>query len=168
MIAELLLPEFDQEMAVTRRVLERFPEDKADYRPHEKSMTLGRLAGHVAEMPGWGVATLAADSFDFNPKDGKPYEAFEAKTKAELLEVFDKGVAEMRAALVACPDEAYGDNWKLLSGGETIMEMPRMAVLRGFVLSHTIHHRAQLGVYFRLNDIPLPQVYGPTADEPGM
>jgi len=166
MIAQSLLPEFDQEMATTRKTLERVPEDKFDYRPHEKSMTLGRLAGHLAELPGWGVTTIEQDVFDFNPVGGKPYEAFVAKSRDKALEVFDQGVAAMRKALEGASDDELMATWTMKNAGETVMSMPRIAVLRGFVFNHGVHHRAQLGVYLRLNDVPVPSMYGPTADEP--
>lgn len=167
-IAQSMLPEFDHEMALTRKTLERAPEDKYDYKPHEKSMSMGALVGHLAESPGWAKPTCDADSFDVAPKDGPKWEPFIAKTKAEGLAKFDAAVAEARAAIADCSDEAMMAPWSLLAAGETKFTMPRMAVLRSMIFNHNVHHRAQLGVYLRLNDVPVPSIYGPSADEDGM
>ena len=164
-IADSILPEFDNEMANTRKTLERAPDDKFAWKPHEKSMTLGRLAGHLAEMPGWGVYTLNTASFDIAPADGPAMQPFQPKSRQEVLSLFDKGVAEMRAALAAAKDDQLLQPWSLLSGGTPIFTMPRIAVIRGMILNHSIHHRAQLGVYLRLNNLPVPALYGPSADE---
>ena len=164
-ISEMLLPEFDQEMANTRKSLERIPEDKLDWKPHEKSMTLGRLSGHLAELAAWGTATLKQDTFDFQPPGAPPYQPLIPKSRKEVLDAFDKGAKESRAAIAESSDQHLMANWSLLSGGKTLMTMPRTAVLRGFVMNHIIHHRAQLGVYLRLNDVPVPSIYGPSADE---
>ncbi len=162
-----LLPEFDQEMANTRKTLERVPEDKLAWTPHPKSMAMGRLATHVAQIPGWATMTLEKDSLDLAPQ-GVPVEPpQEAKSRKELLELFDKNVAGARAAIAGASDEHLGKPWTLLSGGRTILTLPRIAVLRGFVMNHGIHHRAQLGVYLRLNNLPVPALYGPSADEGG-
>jgi uncharacterized damage-inducible protein DinB len=164
-MTDAFLPEFDMEMANTRKVLDRVPEDKLDWRPHPKSSTLGALATHVATLPGWTVETFGRDELDIVP-DGKEYQPpQEARSREELLARFDAGVTAGRAALASASDASMFQNWTLLKGGQKILTMPRAAVLRGFVLSHIIHHRAQLGVYLRLNDIPLPAIYGPTADE---
>lgn len=164
-ISESILPEFDQEMAGTRKVLERIPDDKLDWKAHPKSNTIGWVAAHLAEIPGWVGGTLTQDSWDLNPVGGEPYKSPVATSRQQVLEVFDKNVAEARAAIVATPDSDYMHSWSLLSGGETLMKMPRIAVIRGFVLNHTIHHRAHLCVYLRLNDIPVPGLYGPSGDE---
>jgi uncharacterized damage-inducible protein DinB len=164
-IKDALLPEFDHEMASTRKTLERVPEDKFGWKPHEKSMTMGRLAGHVAELPGWTVQTLKQDSLDIAPISGPPFQPKIATSRADLLAFFDKSVADGRAALASTSDEEMMKPWSLLAGGKTMMTMPKVAVLRTFVLSHGIHHRAQLGVYLRLNDVAVPSVYGPSADE---
>ena len=164
-IADSILPEFDNEMANTRKTLERAPDDKFAWKPHEKSMTLGRLAGHLAEMPGWGVYTLKTASFDIAPADSPAMQPFQPKSRQEVLSLFDKGVAEMRAALAAAKDDQLLQPWSLLSGGKPIFTMPRIAVIRGMILNHSIHHRAQLGVYLRLNNLPVPALYGPSADE---
>jgi uncharacterized damage-inducible protein DinB len=164
-IRDGLLPEYDHEMATTRRTLERVPEGKSDWRPHEKSMTLGRLAGHLAEIPGWCPMTLEQDSFETSPADGPAMQPVVMTSRSELLELFDKNVAAGREALSKVSDEALMKPWALLAGGKKMMELPRIAVLRGFILNHSIHHRAQLGVYLRLNNVPVPSVYGPSADE---
>lgn len=161
-IAQSLLPEFDQEMAGTRTTLERVPEDKFSYQPDPKSMTMGRLAAHVAEMPGWGVFAMKGDSLDL-AGDFKP---FTPKNRAELLAGFDKNIAEARAAIAAGSDEAFMQPWSLKMGDQVLFTMPRIAVIRSMVMNHTIHHRAQLTVYFRLNGVPVPGLYGPSADEP--
>jgi uncharacterized damage-inducible protein DinB len=160
-IAEMLLPEFDQEMANTRKMLELVPEDKFDYKPHEKSMTLGRLAGHTAEMAAWGATTLNTERLDLGP-DTKP---FSPKSRKELVDSFDKGVAEARAAIAGASDEDLAVIWTLTYAGQTIFSIPRAAVLRTMVMNHTIHHRAQLGVYLRLVEVEIPGMYGPSADE---
>jgi uncharacterized damage-inducible protein DinB len=163
-ISEQLLPEFEHEMANTRKILERVPEDKLGWKPHEKSMSLGRLAGHIAELPLWAVHTLTVDSYDITPKDGK-YEAHEMTSRNETLANFDNWVSQAREALLGTPDEAYRKIWKLTGSGETYLEMPRGAVFRALVLSHMIHHRGQLSVYLRLNGVAVPGMYGPSADE---
>src|SRR5262249_2720878 len=164
-IAESMLPEFDQEMAGTRKTLERLPEDKYDWRPHEKSFTMGALASHIANMIGWATVTIEQDSFDFAPPGAEQYREEPVKSRAELLEKFDKGLASARAALAAASDEAMMTPWSLLKGGEAIFTMPRVTCLRSMIFNHLIHHRAQLTVYLRLNDVPVPALYGPSADE---
>ena len=164
-IGQTMLPEYDHEMATTRKCLERFPEGKNDWTPHEKSMPLSRLASHTAEVPSWIAPTLAQDSLDLNPPEGDPYKPPHYETKEALLEAFDRDVAAGREALAAATDEQMMGMWSMLSGGEQIMSMPRIAVVRSFVMNHLIHHRAQLGVYYRLLGIPVPAIYGPSADE---
>jgi uncharacterized damage-inducible protein DinB len=163
-ISDSLLPEFDHEMANTRKVLERLPEDKFGWRPHQKSFTMGALATHVATLPFWALMTIEVDSIDISA----PMENPEAKTRAELLERFDRSTAPARAAIAAAGDERLLAPWSLVSGGTALLTMPRTAVLRSFVMNHLIHHRAQLGVYLRLNDVPVPALYGPSADEMAM
>jgi uncharacterized damage-inducible protein DinB len=164
-ISDSVLPEFDQEMANTRKVLERVPHDKLSWKPHPKSFSFGGLATHIATMPEWGKLTMEMDSFDYAPPGAPPYEPPTFASNKELLEAFDKGVAEARAAIAGADDAKFLGPWSLMAGGKTMMTMPRIAVIRSFVMNHTIHHRAQLGVYLRLNDIPVPALYGPTADE---
>jgi uncharacterized damage-inducible protein DinB len=164
-ISQAMLPEFDMEMRNTRRTLERVPEDKFDWKPHEKSMTMGQLASHIANLPSWAVLSTSGDSFDLRPVDAPAPKTPQAATTAELLEMFDKNMEAARAAIAGASDEHLMKPWSLLAGGQTVMTLPRVGVLRGFVMNHTIHHRAQLGVYLRLNDVPVPSVYGPSADE---
>jgi uncharacterized damage-inducible protein DinB len=159
--SQTLLPEFEEEMKNTRKLLECVPDGKFDYQPHSKSMTLGRLASHVAEMPSWAFTTLDVEVLEMGP-DFKPEIA---STRAELLEKFDKGVAQARKKIGAATDEDWQKIWTFKYAGKTIMELPRSAVMRGVVMNHMIHHRAQLGVFLRLNDVAIPGMYGPSADE---
>src|SRR5262245_7610322 len=140
-ISKTILPEFDHEMANTRKTLERVPDGKFDWKPHEKSASLGGLATHLANIPSWTAQTFDRDELDISP-DGKPYRIEEAKSRAELLEAFDKNVATARAALEAATNENWQGNWSLLVTGKTIFTLPRTAVMRGFIMSHSIHHRA--------------------------
>jgi uncharacterized damage-inducible protein DinB len=167
-LSQSLLSEFDHEMANTRKVLERIPEDKLDWKVHEKSNTIGWVGMHLAEIPGWADVTLNQDALDIAPPGGEAYRTPAATSRREILERFDKNVAAARAAIAAAPDEQFMKPWSLLNGGQTVFTMPRVAVLRSFVLNHNIHHRAHLCVYLRLNDVPVPALYGPSADEPGM
>lgn len=167
-ISEALLPEFDQEMQNTRKLLEVVPEDRPDYKPHPKSMPLARLAGHVAELPGWAVNTIRVDVLDLTPASGESFKPLFMTTRKELLDAFDKNVAESRAAIAGASDEHLHKIWSLVYNGQTVMTMPRVAVLRSVVMNHIIHHRAQLGVYLRLNDVAIPGMYGPSADEDRM
>ncbi len=164
-LSDMLMPEFEQEMAGTRRTLERVPEDKFDWQPHEKSTSLGGLATHLANLPSWVGHTIEKDELDIAPPGEPPLRMPPATTRAEVLAHFDQNVAAARVALAGASDEHLLKPWSLLSGGKTVLTMPRVAVLRGFVLNHNIHHRAQLGVYLRLNDVPVPAIYGPSADE---
>ncbi len=164
-IGERMLPEFDHEMANTRKTLERVPDEKFGWKPHAKSMTMGQLASHIADIPGWVSLTLESDSLDVNPPDGQGHKPLAAKTRQELLEAFDHNVATARAALEAVEDEKMMQTWSLLRSGTPIFSLPKAAVQRSFVMNHLIHHRAQLGVYLRLNDLPVPSTYGPSADE---
>jgi len=159
--SEWLLPEFDEEMKNTRKMLERVPDGKFDYQPHTKSMKLGRLATHVAELPGWTSYTLDLEVLDWQP-DQKPVFA---ATQAELLEMFDKNVTAARAKIEAASDDDWQVIWTFKYAGQTIMSMPRAMVMRMTIMNHLAHHRAQLGVYLRLNDVAIPGMYGPSADE---
>jgi uncharacterized damage-inducible protein DinB len=163
-LSESLLPEFDHEMANTRKTLERVPDGKFDWKPHEKSSKMGNLAGHLANLPSWGALAISSDSFDMAP-GGKPVKTPEVSSTKDVIAKFDENVAATRAAIAGAKDEEFFRPWALLSNGKTILSMPKVAVLRSFVISHIIHHRAQLGVYLRLNDIPVPSIYGPSADE---
>ena len=160
-ISEMLLPEFDQEMANTRKILERVPEDKLSYKPHEKSMTLGRLAGHVAELPSWVAHTLKVEVLELQPGQ----QAFSPKSSRELLDKFDESTKEARETISGASDEELRKTWTMNYAGKTVLSIPRSAVLRTVVMNHLIHHRAQLGVYLRLLDVEIPGMYGPSADE---
>ena len=162
MLADALLPEFDREMTTTRRLLERVPEDKLAWKPHAKSMSLGDLATHVATLVGWGAVTLNQSEVDLGGQS--PNVA--ATSRADLLARFDKNVSDTRAALAGKSDAEMMAPWSLKHGGQTIFTMPKVAVWRGFVLNHLVHHRGQLSVYLRLHDVPVPAIYGPSADEP--
>jgi uncharacterized damage-inducible protein DinB len=164
-ISQSLLGEFDHEMANTRKTIERVPDGKFDWKPHTKSMTMGRLAGHIALIPTWAKMTLETKEFDMNPPDGQQVQMPELKTKSEILAAFDQGVPIARAAIAGSSDEELMQTWSLLNGGQTIFALPRVAVLRAMIMNHMIHHRAQLGVYLRMNDVPVPAIYGPSADE---
>ena len=166
-ISKMILPEFDHEMANTRKTLERVPNDKFAWKPHEKSMPLGQLASHLSTIPSWTKNTFEQDELNLAPAGQEPPRLEEAKSTAELLETFDKHVTTARAALESATDDNWQGKWSLLLGDKTIFTLPRMAVMRGFILSHSIHHRAQLGVYLRLLDVPVPSIYGPSADEGG-
>lgn len=164
-ISESLLPEFDHEMANTRKTLERVPHEKFDWKPHEKSMAMGGLATHLSNIPTWANTAIDQDSLDLAP-EGEPLPGAEvAKSAADLLATFDENVAKARAAISGASDQELFKPWTLLSNGNQILTLPKVAVLRSFVMNHLIHHRAQLGVYLRLNDIPVPSIYGPSADE---
>ncbi len=165
-IADLLLPEFDEEMAATRRVLERVPDGKSAWKPHPKSMTLGRLATLVAELPGWAVNVVMRDELDIAPPGGPPPKFDVLESAARILALFDTNAAAARAALVDAPDAAFKRPWAFKVGGRTVTTNPKFTVYRRSVLNHLVHHRAQLTVYLRLNGVPVPALYGPTADEP--
>ena len=161
-LATAFLNELDNEAKVTRTVLERVPADKFDWKPHEKSMTFGRLASHVAEMFGWTKETLKSDVLDFSTME---YTPFEPKSNEELLAFFDDHIAKAKAILAETSDETFLTNWTMRNGETEYFTMPKVAVMRSFVMNHIIHHRGQLSVYLRLNDIPVPSMYGPSADE---
>jgi uncharacterized damage-inducible protein DinB len=164
-IGQSMLAEFDQEMQSTRKALERCPDDRWNWKPHEKSGTVGWLAGHVATMVSWVPVTLTTEELDYAPVDGPAWEPPKIDNRKELLAEFDKNVKAARAALAAVSDADLMKNWKLLAGGQEIFTMPRAACIRSMVLNHHIHHRAQLMVYYRLLGIPVPGMYGPSADE---
>jgi uncharacterized damage-inducible protein DinB len=161
-ISELLLPEFDAEMKTTRTTLERVPFEKNDFAPHKKSMPLGKLAPHVAELPGFGLTILTTPELDFGSAPSLPRPPFE---QAGMLKFFDEGAAKTRAALEDISEKAWTDPWKLSFQGKTIFSGSRFLAYREMFLNHLVHHRAQLGVYLRLNDKPLPATYGPSADD---
>src|SRR5262245_44393609 len=163
--AGMILPEFDQEMASKRKILERIPEDKLEWRAHPKSNTIGWNANHLADIPIWAKIALTTSTFDIAPVDGPRYPSPNLKTRKEILVLFDRNVAAARQEIAQVKDEDVGKSWSLLVAGKPAFTMPRAAVVRSFVLSHIIHHRAHLSVYLRLNDIPVPGMYGPSGDE---
>ncbi len=164
-ISESMLPEFDHEVAGVRKTLERVPADKLDWKPHPKSGSMGWLAGHLANLPTWAVLTIEQDELDMVP-GGKPLaQPPPPADSAALVAALDRNAAAARAAIAGAGDADLFRPWSLLQNGVTIMTLPKVAVLRSFVFNHLIHHRAQLGVYLRLNDIALPSLYGPSADE---
>lgn len=161
MNGKMLLPEYDQEMANTRKMLERVPDEHLDFRPHPKSYTLRDLAAHVANLPTWASVTLTTTELDLD----QPWEREVPTSRDAILAEFDSAAADGRAVLEKAGDGDMEVDWTLRTGDQVWFTTPRAAVLRSFVLSHLIHHRAQLGVYLRLLDIPVPGMYGPTADE---
>jgi len=164
-IAQALLPEFDHEMANTRKFLSRIPDDKLDWKAHEKSWDLRSITTHLANMPKWTVMTMTDTSFDMAPLGGEQIREEPIDSVEGALEMFDANVAAAREAIANAGDEAMMTSWSLLKGGEEIISMPRIAVLRSFIMNHMIHHRGQVTVYLRLNDLPVPALYGPSADE---
>ena len=155
--------DLDQELAATRRLLERVPDEHWDWKPHEKSMTLGRLASHLAELTFLGVVVVQRDAFDVatdRPDTPKP------SNRGEVLAQFDQGASALQAAADAAPADAWGRTWSLSASGNVFISMPKAAAFRLMAISHPIHHRGQLTVYLRMLDVPLPSIYGPTADEP--
>ncbi len=164
-IAESILPEFEMEMAGTRKVLERVPNDKLDWKAHPKSSTIGWVASHLVEIAHWVEGTLTQDTWDINPAGGEPYQSPKFSSREEMLERFDACVADGKKRIAATSDEEFAKSWSLLSGGQALITMPKLGVIRTWVLNHSIHHRAHLCVYLRLNDIPVPALYGPSADE---
>jgi uncharacterized damage-inducible protein DinB len=163
-IAKGIVAEFRHESATTRKMLERVPEDKFDWKPHEKSMTLGRLVTHLAEMPEWCGTILDQDELDLASSD---YQPKTAGSVAELLELFDANAAAFIKSVGSRSDEEMFAEWTLRVGENVVTALPKVAAMRGFILSHAVHHRGQLSVFLRLLEVPLPQVYGPTADDVG-
>ncbi len=160
-VKDTLLAEFDHEMGTTRRLLERIPDDKFEWKPHEKSRTLGGLAAHVSNLPNWGATILTAGAYDLAA--GSP-DAADAASRSEVLSRFDAAVARTRA-LLDKTDAELAARWTLSRGEQELFSLPRATAFRMFVLYHLVHHRGQLSVYLRLNDVAVPAVYGPTADE---
>ena len=163
-IIDALLPEFDHEMGTTRRVLDRVPEQEFGWRPLEKSMTLGQLAGHIANLPYWCRMILEGSSYDLSAPGNERRVAGPA-SRAALVKEFDDKVSAARAVLVKMTDPELMAYWTLKNGEHEVFTMPRISVVRGFFLNHSIHHRGQLTVYLRLKNVPMPPIYGPTADE---
>ena len=160
-LVDMLLPEFDHEMATTRRLLERVPDDRLSWTPHAKSFTLGQLAQHVATIPMWGTMTLTSNELDLAGGFTNP----PAESRAALVKLFDENAGKARSELTGKTDAELMAPWTLKRGADTIFSMPKASVWRSFVMNHLVHHRAQLSVYLRMQDVPLPAMYGPTADE---
>lgn len=162
-LKDSLLPEFDHEMALTRRVLERVPYGDAAWKPHPKSMSLGELASHLADIPGWTTILLRSNGYDMDgPGGGGPRQH---PTHEGLLDVFDANVRTARDLIADTTDAQFMEPWTLRGGGQEIFTRPRAGVLRSWLFSHSVHHRGQLSVYLRLRDVPVPSIYGPSADE---
>jgi uncharacterized damage-inducible protein DinB len=161
-IREMLLPEFDTEMKKTRTMLERVPDGKQDFKPHQKSMQLGKLAAHIARMPEYANYILTLPGLDAGAGNQKP---LVMESRQQLLADFDAGIGQVRQAIASSNDEQWQAKWKFSYKGQTILDESRLLTYRTMFLNHLIHHRAQLGVYLRLNDIPLPGTYGPSADD---
>lgn len=168
-MSDTVLMQFDQVVMGTRQHLESIPDDELGWKPHEKSFSIGELGSHLANIPGWVMATLGQDELDMNPPDGEGAENQpEYGSSAEMVAALDASVAAAREMIESTSDETFRSNWTLLNGGEVLFSMPKIAVVRMFVMDHMIHHRGQLTVYLRLLDIPLKQTFGPTADFPEM
>jgi uncharacterized damage-inducible protein DinB len=161
-ISELLLPEFDIEMKKTRTTLERVPAEKPDFAPHGKSMPLGKLAPHVAQLAGFGLTILTMPELDFS---NRSYTPLQMESAEQLVRVMDEEAAKVRPKLAAMADGAWNEPWRLAFQAKTIFEGSRFLAFREMFINHLVHHRAQLGVYLRLNGIPVPSIYGPSADE---
>jgi uncharacterized damage-inducible protein DinB len=159
---DTIIPEFDHEMQVTRRVLERMPMTDGDWKPHEKSMSLARLASHVGDIPGWAGVIVQKPYFEMTESEYKP--VTHASTEA-LLADFDQKVALARAAISTLSDEEMMSSWEFRVKGEVMLKMPKIGVIRSLLMNHLIHHRGQCSVYLRLKNIPVPSIYGPSADE---
>jgi uncharacterized damage-inducible protein DinB len=166
-IAASLLPEFDREMAATRVALSRIPDGRLPWRPHEKSMTVGRLGTHLAEVPDWIVNALTADELDVAPPGGAPFEPRVAPSTAAILDAFDGASDRARRALMTAADADFAKPWTLKTGGQTVFTVTRMDIYRRWGLNHMIHHRGQLTVYLRLLGAAVPATLGPSADELG-
>ncbi len=164
-LTDIYLGELEREAPASRRVLERVPDGRYGWKPHEKSMPLGYLATLVATMPGWIDMMVNQDQLDFAPKEPSGYKPPELRTSRDLIEAFEASLAKGCAALKGTTDEHLMTSWKLLAGGRLVQEQPRYIAIGDGVLNHWAHHRGQLTVYLRLNDAPVPSVYGPTADE---
>lgn len=162
--ADSFIPEFDHEMKTTRSLLERVPFDKSSFKPHTKSTALGPLASHIANLVGFGDRIVHSDEINFVPPGGERRTPREFSNTADLLAAFDENVAKTRTAIQSLKDDQLGTPWSLKMGEHVIFTQPRASVVRTFMMNHIIHHRGQLSVYLRLNDVPLPSLYGPTAD----
>jgi uncharacterized damage-inducible protein DinB len=161
-ITDALLPEYDHEMGTTRKLLERLPDTQFAWKPHEKSMSLGRLATHIAELPGWVSSIIGQDEFDMGTGEYTPREA---ASRTEILKQFDENVAVARSAIASKSDAELMAPWTFKRGGQTLFTLPKVAVVRTWLLNHVIHHRGQLSVFLRVQNVPIPAIYGPSADE---
>ena len=166
-IAELLVPELEQELAVTRRLLERVPDDRPDWKPHPRSFSIAHLSQLIVRLPGWVPMMLDRTELDIAPRTGPQFPGYSNEKTATLLAEFDRNASAAKASLSKASDADFTVPWTLFKGGEQVMTQPRYQMLRYMVLNHIVHHRAQLSVYLRMLDVPLPQMYGPTADERG-
>lgn len=166
-ISDLLLAEFEEEAAATRALLDRVPEGHMDWKPHEKSMNLSRLATHVAEMGSWTKSIVEADELDFMSPETQSWSPRELQTVAEIQAEMDSAEGVLREIVTRTDDDAWMATWTMKMGDQVLMSAPKYFVFRRQVLNHLVHHRAQLGVFLRLLDVPLPMMYGPTADEDG-
>jgi uncharacterized damage-inducible protein DinB len=165
-VAEELLSDFDEEFATTRKVLALIPNDKMLWRPHEKSMELGRLAWHVADFPEWCLATLEQNPLRMTEADAQNYmHAWEGKTRQEIVAKFDTSLTKARAALQSIPDDKLTERWRMEWAGQTVIDEPRLNAVDKWTFRHMVHHRAQLGVYLRMLGVSIPGAYGPSADE---
>ncbi|HEV7622111.1 MAG TPA: DinB family protein [Flavisolibacter sp.] len=164
MISQAIIPEIEQEASATKKMLERVPNDQFGWKPHEKSMALGRLAVHVAELPGWITMTIKTNELDFSTWK---YDPAVVDSAEELVQVFEKNIKTAVDTLKATSDEELMKPWTMRNGDHIFFTMPRIAVIRTFSMNHLIHHRAQMSVYLRLQNIPVPGMYGPSADEKG-
>jgi uncharacterized damage-inducible protein DinB len=164
-IADLLLPEYDNEIRITRTVMERVPDGRGDWKPHPKSFPLAHLAQLVARLPGWAALMMARTELDIAPATGPQFAGYSIESTATLLAEFEKNAESSRIALAAATDADFAVPWTLKKTGVTVMTMPRYQMLRFMVMNHIVHHRAQLGLYLRLLDLKVPVMYGPTADE---
>ena len=165
-IADMVLPEFDHETAVARLLMERAPEPRLSWAPHPKSRTLGALCLHLAELPLWGVTVMRQTAYDLNPPDAAPRPQAGSESPLAAIQRFDDHVRQARGAISGASDADFLARWTLQQAGRTLFTMPRVSALRSLVLGHLIHHRGQLSVYLRLCEVPLPAIYGPTADNP--
>ena len=163
--AQMTLPEFTHEMATTRKLLERIPEDKLDWKMDDRSHTLAWNGSHLAEMPGWTANILHEPFFDMNPTGDDPYDTPNLTSVAQILELFDANVARAAKAIEGFRDEAVMENWEFRDNGKVLFTLPRAAAFRAWCISHSIHHRAILSVYFRQLGVKVPSIYGPSSDE---
>lgn len=162
-VADAMVAEFTHEARITRKLLERLPEDKLSWKPHPKSMSMGGLSTHIAHIPEW-IGTIVNDS-EFDLAVGGRERTKERESRQEILDYFDANVEQLKSTLSGKPDAHLFQIWTLKNDGEVVVTLPRVACVRSFILSHVIHHRGQLSVYLRENDVPLPSIYGPSADE---